>query len=65
MSRRPGRSPPSCDARNEVLGTPYLALRGRCRYCRAPISARYPIVEVLGGLLAAYAVWRFGATLRT
>jgi leader peptidase (prepilin peptidase)/N-methyltransferase len=23
----------------------YLALRGRCRYCRAPISARYPIVE--------------------
>jgi leader peptidase (prepilin peptidase)/N-methyltransferase len=25
----------------------YLVLRGRCRYCRAPISARYPIVEGL------------------
>jgi leader peptidase (prepilin peptidase) / N-methyltransferase len=23
----------------------YLALRGRCRACRAPISARYPLVE--------------------
>jgi leader peptidase (prepilin peptidase) / N-methyltransferase len=29
----------------------YLALRGRCRYCRAPISARYPIVEALTGLV--------------
>jgi leader peptidase (prepilin peptidase)/N-methyltransferase len=25
----------------------YIALRGRCRYCRVPISARYPIVEAL------------------
>lgn len=25
----------------------YAALRGRCRYCRVPISVRYPIVEML------------------
>ena len=25
----------------------YLVLRGRCRYCQAPISARYPIIEAL------------------
>ena len=31
------------------------------RRCKAPISARYPVVEVLGGLLAACAIWRFGA----
>ncbi|MEO8535945.1 MAG: A24 family peptidase [Betaproteobacteria bacterium] len=40
----------------------WLVQKGRCRACRAPISARYPIVEALGGLLAAYAVWRFGLT---
>ncbi len=25
----------------------YVALRGRCRYCRAPISVRYPIIEAV------------------
>ncbi|HEV2219369.1 MAG TPA: A24 family peptidase [Casimicrobiaceae bacterium] len=40
----------------------WLALRGRCSACGAPISSRYPLVEALGGLLAAYAIWRFGAT---
>ncbi len=42
----------------------WLALGGKCASCKAPISARYPIVEILGGLLAAYAIWRFGATPR-
>jgi len=32
-----------------VLG--WLFLRGRARCCKAPISARYPLVELLGGLL--------------
>jgi leader peptidase (prepilin peptidase) / N-methyltransferase len=32
-----------------VLG--WVFLRGRARCCRAPISARYPLVELLGGLL--------------
>ena len=42
----------------------WLALGGKCASCKAPISARYPIVEIVGGLLAAYAIWRFGATAR-
>jgi leader peptidase (prepilin peptidase)/N-methyltransferase len=42
----------------------WLALRGRCSACKAPISARYPLVELLGGLLAAYAVWRYGPTAK-
>ena len=39
----------------------FLALRARCRYCRAPISWRYPGVELLTGLLFAAVAWRFGA----
>ncbi|MEO8751850.1 MAG: A24 family peptidase [Casimicrobiaceae bacterium] len=38
----------------------WLALRGKCSACRAAISARYPLVELLGGLLAAGAIYRFG-----
>jgi leader peptidase (prepilin peptidase)/N-methyltransferase len=41
----------------------WLALRGRCAGCRAPIALRYPVVELAAGLVAAYAAWHFGATL--
>lgn len=35
----------------------YLWLRGRCRYCRAPIPIRLPIVEGMTGLLFALLYW--------
>ncbi|MBS4097515.1 MAG: prepilin peptidase [Sulfuricella sp.] len=38
----------------------WLALRGRCAHCKAPISARYPIVEAVTGLLSGFAAWHFG-----
>lgn len=38
----------------------WLALRGKCRHCQQPISARYPLVELLMGLFFAAAFWRFG-----
>jgi len=38
----------------------WLALRGRCAACRAPISMRYPAVELTTGLLSAWAAWHFG-----
>jgi len=57
---------PSCGhrigAHENVPIVSWLALRGKCSACGARISARYPIVELAGGLLAAYAVWRFGLT---
>ena len=38
----------------------WLALRAHCRSCKAPISARYPAVELLTGLLFLAAGWAFG-----
>ena len=39
----------------------WLLLRARCRNCELPISARYPIVELLTAFLL-FAIWRrFGA----
>ena len=38
----------------------YAFLRGRCRTCRAPISARYPIVEALTAAMFALAWWYYG-----
>src|SRR5215218_9544790 len=41
----------------------YLLLRGRCRNCKEPISARYPAVEATTGLLFGAAAYEFGASL--
>lgn len=38
----------------------WLWLRGRCRYCRAPIAARYPLIEALVGLLFWLTFWLVG-----
>ncbi|HEY0660879.1 MAG TPA: A24 family peptidase [Lysobacter sp.] len=38
----------------------WLALRGKCRNCKAPISIQYPLVELLTMLLMVACVWRFG-----
>ncbi|MEO0346352.1 MAG: A24 family peptidase [Pseudomonadota bacterium] len=38
----------------------WLALRGRCSNCGTPISARYPAVELLTGLLTVAVALRFG-----
>ncbi len=40
----------------------WLALRGRCAACEAPISARYPIVELTTAGLFMLCVMRFGTT---
>jgi leader peptidase (prepilin peptidase) / N-methyltransferase len=40
----------------------YLFLRGKCRACKAPISVRYPLVELVTGALTLYAALHFGLT---
>jgi leader peptidase (prepilin peptidase)/N-methyltransferase len=57
---RPGSRCESCGApiraADNVPVLSYLWLRGRCRNCRAPFSARHPLVELLVAALAA-ALW--------
>jgi leader peptidase (prepilin peptidase)/N-methyltransferase len=38
----------------------WLFLRGKCSACSAPISVRYPLIELSTGLLFAACGWRFG-----
>ena len=55
---------PSCGHRISALENipvvSYLALGGRCRDCKSKISARYPIVEAMTGLLSGLVAWHFG-----
>ena len=43
----------------------WLALRGRCRGCRAPISVRYPLVEAATGAGYFALAWWLGPQPRT
>lgn len=38
----------------------YLWLKGACAYCGVKISARYPAIELVTGLLSALVLWHFG-----
>jgi leader peptidase (prepilin peptidase)/N-methyltransferase len=63
---RPGSSCPACGASvrpyDNVPVLSWLLLRGRCRDCAAPISARYPAVELVTGLLFALVGARFAGS---
>lgn len=49
--------------RDNIPVVSYILLRGRCRHCGRHISLRYPVVELLTGLLWLWFAWRLGATL--
>lgn len=38
----------------------YLFLGGKCGSCKTPISKRYPLVELLTGILFAVVAWQYG-----
>ena len=60
----PGSSCPECNTSikpyHNIPVLSYLLLRGRCAYCGARISLRYPIIELLTPLIALFLFWRFG-----
>jgi len=60
----PPSSCPACKTRLSVIDLiplfGYLYLKGKCRYCSAAISIRYPLVELFTGLLFVAVFYRFG-----
>jgi len=61
---RPRSRCPSCATQiraiHNVPVLSYLALRGRCAACKAPISPRYPLVELATGIASGVVAWHFG-----
>jgi leader peptidase (prepilin peptidase) / N-methyltransferase len=61
---RPGSFCPACGTPirpwDNVPVAAWLVLRGRCRHCGEPISARYPLIELLTGVLFAGLAWVLG-----
>ena len=62
----PGSRCPHCNAEikptQNVPVLSYLVLRGKCAACKAPISVRYPVVEVLTGMLWVLYGLKFGVS---
>ena len=60
--RKPPSHCPACDTRlglgDLVPVASYIALKGRCRHCGAPISPRYMVVELATGALYLLCYWR-------
>jgi leader peptidase (prepilin peptidase)/N-methyltransferase len=43
----------------------WLWLRGCCRWCKTPISSRYPLVEAATGIIFLLVFWQFGYSINT
>lgn len=62
----PNSQCPKCDTAikpyDNIPVLSWLILGGKCRACKAPISVRYPAVELLHALLWVLMYWQFGFT---
>ena len=58
-SRCPSCAAPITALQNIPIAS-WIALGGKCAACKAPISVRYPLVELFTGLVSAFLAWRFG-----
>lgn len=60
---RPPSACPGCEheirGRDNIPVISWLLLRGKCRDCKMPIPARYPLVEAATGVAFALTAWRF------
>lgn len=66
---RPASTCPHCDHGirwfENVPVLSYVWLKGRCSQCQTPIGMRYPLVELLTGVVFAVIAWRWGASPQT
>lgn len=57
---------PSCNTQLSALDNipllSWLSLGGKCRYCKTPISKRYPAIELFTAVLSGLVIWHTGAT---
>ncbi len=60
---------PSCgyklSAKDLIPILSYILLKGKCRYCGAKISLRYPIVEFITAIFYALVFWLYGFSFST
>ena len=65
----PGSHCPQCGhairAWENIPVISFLWLKGKCANCRAPISWRYPMVEILSATISGVVAWHFGYTFTT
>lgn len=62
----PPSSCPQCGHRIGALENipvlSYIFLKGKCNQCKTPISLRYPLIELLSGILLGLIAWQFAYT---
>ncbi len=65
----PPSSCPNCNMRikwyDNIPIISYMVLRGKCRYCKQPISPIYPLIELLSGLLSLSIFFQYGYSFQT
>jgi leader peptidase (prepilin peptidase)/N-methyltransferase len=65
---RPPSTCPTCRQRiawrDNIPIVSWLLLRGKCRWCHAPISVQYPLIEAAVAVLWVMAVVAYGPTVR-
>ena len=63
----PNSTCPSCGHKikpwENIPVVSYLFLQGKCSACKNPISLRYPIIELVTGILSVVVIYTFGANV--
>ncbi|MCG8315476.1 MAG: A24 family peptidase [Pseudomonadales bacterium] len=63
---KPDSTCPKCDHKirwyENIPLASYLFLKGKCSNCKNPISVRYPLIELVTGLLSAFVAYKLGPT---